>query len=254
MRSPRLTERVSRISSEPRAIVSTTAAVASVIPARLIGGSRSRSHPEATRATTTGAAAPMIPALAGLVWRRPAYQRVELPTNPVSASTIAAAQSRRASGGSGPSSAREVVSLAHDASRRWNGPAGMGPTGPSATNGALLLLFLLRRLLFRHRVTPLPIPARPAVDHVRTLGEGPKRVKGKIPDRGVATRSSPHILGANLTAPGADEGCEPGTRSSRPASPPPPPRPADGAGTAPANGRPRSSAAACRRSRGYPGP
>ena len=64
MRSPRLTERVSRISSEPRAIVSTTAAVVSVIPARLIGESRSRSHPEATRATTTGAAAPMIPALA----------------------------------------------------------------------------------------------------------------------------------------------------------------------------------------------
>jgi hypothetical protein len=82
MRSPRLTERVSRISSEPRAIVSTTAAVVSVIPARLIGGSRSRSHPEATRATTTGAAAPMIPALAGLVWRRPAYQRVEVTHEP----------------------------------------------------------------------------------------------------------------------------------------------------------------------------
>ena len=122
MRSPRLTERVSRISSEPRAIVSTTAAVVSVIPARLIGESRSRSHLEATRATTTGAAAPMIPALAGLVWRRPAYQMVELPTNLVSASTIAAAQSRRASGGSGPSSAREVVSLAHDARQEMERP------------------------------------------------------------------------------------------------------------------------------------
>src|SRR5713226_10701894 len=72
----------------------------------------------------------------------------------------------------------------------------MGPTGLSATNGALLLLFLLRGLLLRHRVTPLPIPARPAVDHVRTVGEAEKRVKGKIPDRGVATGGSPHILGA----------------------------------------------------------
>jgi hypothetical protein len=84
-----LTESVNRISSEPRAMVSTTATVVSVIPARLIGESRSRNHPEATSATTTGAAAPMIPALAGLVWRRPAYQRVELPTKPASASTIA---------------------------------------------------------------------------------------------------------------------------------------------------------------------
>src|SRR5713226_6530522 len=71
----------------------------------------------------------------------------------------------------------------------------MGPTGLSATNGALLLLFLLRGLLLRHRVTPLPIPARPAVDHVRTVGEAEKRVKGKIPNRGVATGGSPHILG-----------------------------------------------------------
>src|SRR4029077_15889516 len=38
--------------------------------------------------------------------------------------------------------------------RRWNGPAGMGPTGPSATSGALLLLFLLRGLLLRHVMSP----------------------------------------------------------------------------------------------------
>jgi hypothetical protein len=34
----------------------------------------------------------------------------------------------------------------------------------------------------------------------RTIGEGKKRVKRKIPDRGSVTRCSPHILGAGTHA------------------------------------------------------
>jgi len=108
MTSPRLTDRVSRIWGDPRAIVSSTAASVRPIPARLIVESRSRSQRDAASATTTGDAAPRMPALAGLVKRRPTYQSAELPTNPVTASTITAVRSRGASGGSGPSSTRET--------------------------------------------------------------------------------------------------------------------------------------------------
>src|SRR6266446_826633 len=60
--------------------------------------------------------------------------------------------------------------------QRWIGPAGMGPTGPSARMGALLLLLLGCLLLFRHRVTPLPHPRVPRLD--RSCGDCTGRIRG----------------------------------------------------------------------------
>ena len=128
--SPRLADSVTRTSNDPRAIVSTTAAIVSAIPSRLMAERRSRSHAEAASATTTGAAAPRIPALAGVVNRMPVYQSVELPTNPVTASTITAVRSRRASGGSGPSSTREASTSRGAAISARRAASVIGPSSP----------------------------------------------------------------------------------------------------------------------------
>src|SRR5580704_16088983 len=59
----------------------------------------------------------------------------------------------------------------------------MGPTGPSATIGALLLLFLGRLLLLRHWFTPLPISARPrgrSCPDSRGRGRNVSRAKYRI--------------------------------------------------------------------------
>ena len=107
------------------------------IPPRLIGESRSRSHAAAASATTTGAAAPRMPALAGLVKRRPMYQSVELPTKPVTASTTTAVRSRRAKGGSGPSSTRETTTSSGAAMRARVAAIVIGPSScrPSLARG-----------------------------------------------------------------------------------------------------------------------
>ncbi len=80
----------------------------SALPARLSGEMRSRSQVAAASATTTGEVALRMPALAGLVPRRPTYQSAELPTKPLTARTTTVVRSRRASGGSGPSTRRET--------------------------------------------------------------------------------------------------------------------------------------------------
>ena len=53
--------------------------------------------------------------------------------------------------------------------------------------------FFFVAFFFTIRVTPLPIPARPAVDYVGTLGDGQKGVKDKIPDEGGSDGTGPHI-------------------------------------------------------------
>jgi len=137
--SPRLADSVRRTSTDPRAIVSTTAAIVSAIPARLRVDRRSRSIAEAASATTTGAAAPRIPALAGVVNIMPVYQSVELPTNPETPSTITAVRSRRASGGSRPSRMREA-SMSRGAAmsaRRAASVSGPSSERPSLARGKL---------------------------------------------------------------------------------------------------------------------
>ena len=98
------------------------------MPARLTGDTRSRSHAAAARATTTGEAAPRIPALAGLVNRSPTYHSAELPTKPLTASTTTAMRSRRARGGSGPSSSRETSTSSGAAMRARRADIVTGPS------------------------------------------------------------------------------------------------------------------------------
>jgi hypothetical protein len=84
MTSPRFTDSVRSTSSEPWDTVSSTATTVSPTPITLRRDSGSWSQAALARATITGAAAPMIPALTGLVERTPQYHAVVLPTRPAS--------------------------------------------------------------------------------------------------------------------------------------------------------------------------
>src|SRR5262245_35656735 len=78
---------------------------------------------------------------------------------------------------------------------RWLGPAGMGPTGPSATL-ALTSSWLSSWSPSSSSCHLPPVPARPAeVGCFWTLGDGHKAVKGKIPSGGEKHDPEPHILG-----------------------------------------------------------
>ncbi len=137
--SPRFADSVRKTSNDPRAIVRMTAVMVSAIPTRLTVERRSRSIAEAARATTPGAAAPRIPALAGVVNIMPVYQSTELPKKPLTPSTITAVRSRRARRGSGPSSTRVVSTSRGAAISARSAASVIGPSSerPSLARGKL---------------------------------------------------------------------------------------------------------------------
>jgi hypothetical protein len=130
------------------------------------------------------------PVPAGERWER-ALER----SSEASASRGAAMRARAAASVSGPSSGgrawrggscrprsgprRAAGRRRYGGLRRWNGPVGMGPTGPSATIGALLPLLLLRGLLLRHRVTPPPDPRASRGRSCSDSRGGPKTCQGE---------------------------------------------------------------------------
>src|SRR5712664_2534331 len=85
--------------------------------------------------------------------------------------------------------------------QRWIGPAGMGPTGPSARMGALLLLLLGCLLLFRHRVTPSRTRAsRGWIDLAATVRAGSEGCQAENTFCGVWFRRGPLHLGTRAIA------------------------------------------------------